>query len=88
MGIYINGSDIMLQELHIKDEYEVEILKQDHFGRGLAKIKNILVFVKEALPSEICKIEIIDVKKNICRSKNKENNQTLFFSHSTRLPLL
>jgi len=41
----------------------VSILKQDHFGCGLAKVDEKLVFIEGALPNEICDIEIIEDKK-------------------------
>ena len=53
----------MIEELQINHEYDVTIAKQDHFGQGLVKVDNMLVFVKSALSEEVCKIEIIDIKK-------------------------
>lgn len=46
----------------------VSIFKQDHFGRGITKLDNLLVFVDKALPFEKCKIEIINKKKNYCEA--------------------
>lgn len=63
---------MMLEQLKANDEYEVTILKQDHFGKGLAKINNMFVFVEGALPGEVCKIKITDVKKNFAIAKIKE----------------
>jgi 23S rRNA (uracil1939-C5)-methyltransferase len=62
----------MLEEIKVSDLYEVLIEKQDHFGNGLVKIKNIFVFVKNALPGDMCKIEITNVKKNFANAKIKE----------------
>lgn len=62
----------MLEEVKVNDVYEVVILKQDHFGRGIVKVKNIFVFVIGALPQEICKIEITNVKKTFAIAKIKE----------------
>ena len=54
----------MLEEIKVNNEYQVSILKQDHFGNGLAKINNKLIFVNKALPGDICNIKITKVKKN------------------------
>ena len=51
---------------------QVTILKQDHFGRGITKLDNLLIFVDKALPSEKCKIEIINQKKNYYEASIKE----------------
>lgn len=48
---------------------EVKILKQDHFGRGIAFIDNKLCFIDKALPNDICDIEIIKDKKNYLEGK-------------------
>ena len=50
-------------EIRKDDEYEVVIKKQDHFGDGIVRIKDMLVFVKDALPGDRLKIRISDVKK-------------------------
>ena len=42
---------------------KVTILKQDHFGRGIAKVDDKLFFVEKALPLEECEIDIIEDKK-------------------------
>ncbi len=44
--------------------YDVSILKQDHFGQGIAKIGDMLVFVSGGLPNEDCKIKLFQQKKN------------------------
>ena len=41
----------------------VEIIKFDHFGRGIARIDNKVYFVNNALPKEIVKIKVIKEKK-------------------------
>ena len=48
----------MEEKITVNDEYLVTILKQDHFGRGIARIHNMLVFVENGLPSDFCKIKI------------------------------
>lgn len=53
----------------LNEVYEVKIIKQDHFGNGIAKIDNKLVFVDKALPGDICKIKITKVKKNYVNGK-------------------
>lgn len=62
----------MLEEIKVNDEYDVLIIKQDHFGNGLAKVKNMFVFVKDALPEELCKIEITNVKKTYATARIKK----------------
>lgn len=62
----------MLEELKVNDEYELTIEKQDHFGKGLVKVKNMFVFVKDALPGDICKIEITNVKKTFATARIKK----------------
>lgn len=54
----------MDEDLKINNEYEVTILKQDHFGRGIANINGMFVFVENALPGDRCKIKIKNVRKN------------------------
>ena len=43
---------------------EIQITKFDHFGRGIGKINNKVVFVNKALPKEIVDISITKEKKN------------------------
>ena len=43
---------------------EVEIIKFDDLGQGIAKINNQVCFVKKGLPGEILDIEIKNAKKN------------------------
>lgn len=62
----------MLDEILVNDEYEVLITKQDHFGNGLVKVKNMFVFVKDALPGELCKIKITNVRKTFANAVIKE----------------
>lgn len=62
----------MIENDILKTEHVVDILKQDHFGRGITKVDNLLVFVDNALPLEKCKIEIIKNKKNYCEAIVKE----------------
>lgn len=49
--------------ININNEYVVTISKQDHFGNGIAKVNNKLIFINKALPNDICKIKIINEKK-------------------------
>lgn len=44
-------------------EFNVEIIDVDNKGNGIAKIDNIVVFIKGALKNEIVKIKINNVKK-------------------------
>ena len=43
---------------------EVNINKFDHFGRGLSKINDKVIFVDKALPNEIVDVDVINKKKN------------------------
>ena len=55
---------------------KVNILKFDHFGRGIAKVNEKIVFVERALPSETIDINIVNSKNkysegiNIMKQKN------------------
>ena len=62
----------MKELLKVNDEYEVTVLKQEHFGRGITKIDDMLLFIENALPNDICRIIITDVKKNFAIAKIKE----------------
>lgn len=48
---------------------EVNINKLDHFGNGIGKINNKVVFVKRSLPGEIIDIIITSEKKNFITGK-------------------
>ena len=43
---------------------EVNINKFDHFGRGLGKVDNKVIFIEKALPGELVDIDLINEKKN------------------------
>lgn len=62
----------MEEEIKKQDEYEVTITKQDHFGDGIAKIGDKLVFVKHGLTGDRCRIVITKVKKTFLFAKIKE----------------
>jgi len=55
---------------------KVEITSQDHFGRGVARVDDKVVFVDGALPGEVCEIEIRKTKKKVCEAKVKEKYKT------------
>lgn len=48
---------------------KINIFKQDHFGRGIAKINDMLIFIDGALPGEKCKIKITNQKKKFLEGK-------------------
>ena len=48
---------------------KVNIIKFDHFGRGLGKIDNKVIFINHALPSEIVDVDITNEKKNYKEGK-------------------
>lgn len=50
----------------------VTIESLDHFGLGIAHINEKVVFVENALPTEIVKIEIIEDKKNYSKARVRE----------------
>lgn len=50
----------------------VTIESLDHFGLGIAHINNKVVFVENAIPAEVVKIEIIEDKKNYSKARVKE----------------
>lgn len=62
----------MLEEIKVNDEYDILVTKQDHFGKGLVKVKNMFIFIKDALPEEVCKIEITNVKKTYANARIKK----------------
>lgn len=47
----------------------IEIIRQDHKGRGIAKIDNKVIFIDKALPGEICDIETTRENKNFLEAK-------------------
>ena len=51
---------------------EVSINKFDHFGRGLGKLDNKVIFIDKALPDELVDIEITNNKKNYLEGKITE----------------
>ncbi len=48
----------------MKRKYQIEIEKQDHFGRGLVRINQIPTFIEDGVAGDICEIEIVEKKKN------------------------
>ena len=48
---------------------KVNIIKFDHFGRGIGKINDKIIFVPKALPNEIVDISICKEKKNYYEGK-------------------
>ena len=56
----------------MKEEYVVEIINQDSFGNGIAKIDNKVIFVKNGIVGENLKIKIIENKKNYSNALIKE----------------
>ena len=59
----------------------IKILKQDHFGRGIAKIDGKTYFVEYALPNETVDIEIIKDKSKYGVAKVKDfKNMTECFT--------
>ena len=48
---------------------KVEITKLDHYGRGVSRLNNKIVFIENALPHEIVEIEIIKEHKKYIEAK-------------------
>lgn len=48
---------------------KVSINKFDHFGRGLGKLNDKVIFIDKALPEEIVDVEITNEKKNYLEGK-------------------
>lgn len=59
----------MLEEIKKHTEYDVTITKQDHFGDGITKVGDKLVFVKHGLSGDQCRIVITNVKKTFAVAK-------------------
>lgn len=51
---------------------KVNIIKFDHFGRGIGKVDNKVFFVDKALPNELVDISTISEKKNYSLGKIKK----------------
>ena len=49
----------------------VNITKFDHFGRGIGKVNNKILFIDRALPFEIVEVEITNTKNNYFEGKIK-----------------
>ena len=47
----------------------VNIIKFDHFGRGIGKVNEKIIFVNKALPSEIVDVKVTNSKKNYLEGK-------------------
>ena len=53
----------------------MEVLKLDHFGRGIVRVNNKVCFVPYVLPDEDIKANVLDEKKKFCEAKAyKVNN--------------
>lgn len=50
------------------EKYQVTILKQYHFGNGIARVNGKTVFVDKALPNEVCEVEVNISKKDYLRA--------------------
>ena len=48
---------------------EVNIIKFDHFGRGIVKVNDKIIFVDKTLPGEIVDVVITNSKKNYSEAK-------------------
>ncbi len=60
---------IMKMEVVSMKKMRATILKQDHFGDGIAKDKEELIFIKGALKGEEVSFEVTEEKKNFKRGK-------------------
>lgn len=62
----------MNKKLKTNDEYEVNVSRQDHFGKGISNIDDFLIFIDNALSGDICKIRIKNIKKNYANATLEE----------------
>ncbi len=51
------------------DILELKIIRQDNFGKGIAKYNDFVIFVPNSLIDELVKVEIVDIKKKYANSK-------------------
>lgn len=49
--------------MNINSIYQVKIIDIDNFGNGIAKVNNIVIFIKGTFFNEIIEIKIINIKK-------------------------
>ena len=73
--------------MNINEEYDVEILRENNEGDGVASVNGFIVFVKGALKNEKVKIKIDEVNKNyavgsIIEIKEKSINRRIQTSFS------
>lgn len=55
--------------MKIGDILELKIIRQDNFGKGIAKYNDFVIFVPNSLIDELVKVEIVDIKKKYANSK-------------------
>ena len=72
--------------MNINEEYDVEILRENNEGDGVASVNGFIVFVKGALKNEKVKIKIDEVNKNytvgsIIEIKEKSINRRIQYAH-------
>ena len=48
---------------------KLEVIKFDHFGRGIAYDNEKVLFINKALPSEIVNVEVVKNNKNYCEAE-------------------
>lgn len=58
--------------MSINDIYEVNIIRRNNEGEGIAKIDDMIVFVQNALEDEIVKIKIDRIEKNFAHAQMQE----------------
>ena len=61
-----------MAELKKNDIYTVEITGYSSEGAGVARIEGVVVFVKNALMGEVCRVKILKVNKSIAYGKIEE----------------
>lgn len=62
--------------LEKNDLIETEIVDLTHEGQGVAKVDGLVFFVENALPTEVIRMRVLKVKKNIGYGKVEEYLQT------------
>lgn len=67
--IYVIGKRFLKKPVEEGERYKVEIVDEGKEGDGIAKIKDLVIFVPEAKVNQKVEIEITSVKENFAEAK-------------------